>query len=275
MIRKTEMLLRRSYKDKPYQMSQQLQTSQELYRSLSFPTKVHLFMRPTPSITQEYKGKSEAIPGKRDDGYILSKQNGNAWLGKHPERISTLPWPQWGREMGTRSGRWQQAGLWECSAMLCSCKASLLASARGVWDGSLAEPSQDTWGFRGQRSRTCCSSQAGDSKHNSGNFHCLSMSHVWWHFPPKLPQHRHVSTTSSFPTQNAHSSSLSALIKTKQFSFLSLNPNFQANSMFFTSLFLISDQYFTAAHDKSHSHFTPLPSALKFPVSKESIPLCL
>lgn len=56
--------------------------------------------------------------------------------------------------------------------------------------------------------------------------------------------------------------------KNKCFSFLSLNPDFQGNRMVFTALYLISDQNSTAAHDRSHSHFTPLPSALKFPVSR-------
>lgn len=143
MIRQKETLLRRSYKDKPYQTSQQLQTSQELYRSLSFPTKVHLFMWPTPSITQEYKERSEATPGNGDDRYILSKQNGNAWLGKHPGRISTLPWPRRGREWEQAVGGESRQG---CGTMLCR------ALPLGV------DPGQAGSGHcTGQGSRTGCS----------------------------------------------------------------------------------------------------------------------
>lgn len=127
--------------------------------------------------------------------------------------------------------------------MLCN---ALLFQGHGSWPQP-EESGMDPWqsleqagsghlGSQKTRSRTCCSSQAGDREHNSDNLHCLSTSHVCRCFLPKFPQqacehHQLLPHTqpSFFQPVWPH--------KNKHFSFLSLNPDFQGNSVFYISLF--------------------------------------
>lgn len=121
-----------------------------------------------------------------------------------------------------------------------------------VWDGSLAEPSAGPGYLGFQKTRKQNMLQL-TGRRQQTQLRQLPLSlHVTCSatFPTHLPQQRRVSSTSSFPAQNPHSLSLSGLIKTTHF--LSLNPDFHGNRMFFTSLYVISDQNFTAARDRSH-----------------------
>lgn len=138
------------------------------------PKYIYLCVQPQ-TLHKSIRKESEAPPGNRNNkiGIKQAEWKFPGWKAPRAE-ILALHWLLWGRETGTRGGRWavgREQGVWEC----CGNSAAVLrlsfpASARGC----LQKPGQPHAGrfsilrsFRGEGNTTYCNYKPRDRAHQT------------------------------------------------------------------------------------------------------------